>query len=107
MNRTSFYAWQTAEPTIFEEQETQLGPLIRVVFKRHRRRYGARRIAEELKEMGHPCDRRKVSNVMKTLHLKAIQPKSFVPKTTDSRHRLGYSPNLLLDADAPRMINQV
>ena len=44
---------------------------------------------------------------MKTLHLKAIQPKSFVPKTTQSRHRLGYSPNLLLDADAPTAINQV
>ena len=44
---------------------------------------------------------------MKMLELKAIQPKSFVPKTTDSRHRLGYSPNLLLDADAPTTINQV
>ena len=107
VNRTSFYAWQTAEPTIFEEQDAQLAPLIRVIFKRHRRRYGARRIAEDLKEIGHPCDRRKVSNVMKTLKLKAIQPKSFVPKTTDSRHRLGYSPNLLLDAAAPTTINQV
>jgi len=107
VNRTSFYAWQTAEPTIFEEQDAQLAPLIRVIFKRHRRRYGARRIAEDLKEMGLPCDRRKVSNVMKALKLKAIQPKSFVPKTTDSRHRLGYSPNLLLDADAPTTINQI
>ena len=107
VNRTSFYAWQAAEPTIFEEQDAQLAPLIRVIFKRHRRRYGARRIAEDLKEMGHHCDRRKVSNVMKTLRLKAIQPKSFVPKTTKSRHRLGYSPNLLLDADAPTTINQI
>ncbi|TWT34971.1 Integrase core domain protein [Thalassoglobus neptunius] len=44
---------------------------------------------------------------MKTLHLKAIQPKSFVPKTTDSRHRLGYSPNLLLDTDEPTRLNQI
>ena len=44
---------------------------------------------------------------MKTLNLKAIQPKSFIPKTTDSRHRLGYSPNLLLDAQAPATINQI
>ncbi len=54
--------------------------------------------------MGHPCDRRKV---LETLKIKAIQPKSFVPETTDSQHRLGYSPNLLLDADAPTTINQV
>lgn len=38
---------------------------------------------------------------MKTQGLRAIQPKSFVPKTTASRHRLGYSPNLLLDAGDP------
>lgn len=38
---------------------------------------------------------------MKTLGLRAIQPKSFVPKTTASRHRLGFSPNLLLEADSP------
>lgn len=44
---------------------------------------------------------------MKTLHLKAIQPKSFVPKTTDSRQRLGYSPNLLLKADSPTGLNQI
>jgi putative transposase len=31
---------------------------------------------------------------MKEQSLRAIQPKSFVPKTTDSKHRLGYSPNL-------------
>jgi len=84
-----------------------LAPLVRVIFKRHLRRYGARRITEELKEMGHSCDRRKVSKVMKTLKSKAIQPKSFVPKTTDSRHRLGYSPNLLLDAEAPISIDRV
>lgn len=44
---------------------------------------------------------------MKTLRLKAIQPKSYVPKTTDSRHRLGYSPNLLLEADVPTRLNQI
>lgn len=107
VNRTSFYAWQTTESTLVDKKDQLLAPLVRVLFKRHRRRYGARRIAEDLKEMGHPCDRRQVSNIMKTLQLKAIQPKSFVPKTTDSRHRLGYSPNLLLDAAAPTTINQV
>lgn len=43
VNRTSFYACQAAEPTNFEEQDAQLAPLIRIIFKRHRRRYGARR----------------------------------------------------------------
>jgi transposase InsO family protein len=44
---------------------------------------------------------------MKTQGLMAIQPKSFKPRTTESRHRLGYSPNLLLDSQEVTDINQV
>ena len=102
MNRTAFYTWKNAPQTVFEEQDDELAPLIRVIFKKHRRRYGTRRIIKDLKELGHVCSRRKAASIMKTLHLKAIQPKSFVPKTTDSRHRLGYSSNLLLEVDSPR-----
>lgn len=107
INRTAFYSWKTSDPTLSEQHDDELAPIVSVIFRRHKRRYGARRIAAELKSMGHECDRRRVSRVMKTLNLKAIQPRSFVPKTTDSRHRLGYSPNLLLDAPAPTDINQL
>jgi putative transposase len=37
----------------------------------------------------------------------AIQPRSFKPRTTDSRHTLGYSPNLLIDAPAPDRLNRL
>ena len=67
------------------------------IFWTHRRRYGARRIASELADRGIVACRRTVAEAMKTQGLKSIQPKSFQPKTTESRHRLGYSPNLLLD----------
>jgi len=40
------------------------------------------------------------------MELAAIQPKSFKPRTTDSRHTLGSSPNLLLDAPPPKTINR-
>jgi putative transposase len=107
VNRTSFHAWRVADSTVSQEQDEQLTPLIRMLFKKHRRRYGARRIASELREREHVCSPKKVSKVLKTQGLRAIQPKSFVPKTTDSRHRLGYSPNLLLDSKEPTGINQV
>lgn len=107
VNRTSFHAWRVADPTVSQEQEEQLTPLIRMLFKKHRRRYGARRIASELREREQVCSPKKVSKVLKTQGLRAIQPKSFVPKTTDSRHRLGYLPNLLLDSKEPTGINQV
>jgi transposase InsO family protein len=44
---------------------------------------------------------------MKSQELRAIQPKSFKPKTTESRHRLGYSPNLLLEKFSLQSINQL
>ncbi len=44
---------------------------------------------------------------MKNQGLRAIPPKSFKPKTTESRHRLGYNPNLLLDDFQLTRINQL
>jgi len=83
-------------------QETaSLTESIRAIFWRHKRRYGARRIAEELADAGIVCSPKRVAKVLKTQGLHAIQPRSFVPKTTASRHTLGYSPNLLLDAEDP------
>lgn len=81
--------------------------LIRVLFWKHRRCYGARRIASELRDLGHPCGSRRVSRIMKQQMLRAIQPKSFVPKTTDSKHGLGYSPNLLLEAPEPTKLDEL
>jgi putative transposase len=57
------------------------------LFWKHRRRYGARRIAADLADLGEACSPRVVGRIMKNQSLRAIQPKSFVPKTTDSRHR--------------------
>jgi len=81
--------------------------MVRMIFDKHRRRYGARRIAKELHDRGHPCGRHRVAKLLKTQGLRAIQPKSFKPRTTESRHRLGYSPNLLLESDEPTGINQL
>jgi transposase InsO family protein len=41
------------------------------------------------------------------VQMQAIAPKSFKPKTTDSDHGLGYSPNLLLRSPPPDDVNRV
>ena len=105
--RSAYYAWCQREPSPREQREAMLTPLIRAVFWQHRRRYGARRIAAVLADMGEECSPRCVAKILKTQGLRALQPKSFVPKTTDSRHTLGYSPNLILDAPDPCRINQL
>lgn len=104
---SAYYAWRkgTASPRALRDEA--LTPVVRAVFWKHRRRYGARRIAAELADRGETCSPRRVAKLLKSQGLRAIQPKSFVPQTTASRHRLGYSPNLLLEASDPTGINQL
>lgn len=81
--------------------KVELGAAVEEVFWRHSRRYGSRRIAAELQAEGHRSGRHKVRRLMREQGLKAIQPKSFVPRTTESGHCLGYSPHLLLEQRLP------
>ena len=104
---SAYYAWQRADPTERAARDAELLPLVRAIFWKHRRRYGARRIAAELADLGHAVGERKVAELLKTAGLRAIQPKSFKPRTTESRHRLGYNPNLLLDLPPLVRVNQL
>lgn len=85
----------------------ELESLIFEIFWHHKRRYGARRILEELKDLGHHIGRQRVRSVMLKFNLEAIQPKSFVPRTTQSDPRQRRSPNLLLDRPLPTQPNDV
>jgi len=105
--RSAYYAWCQERPAARRLQDNRLRPIVRDIFWEHRRRYGARRIAVELAARGHACSRRRVGRLMREMGLAAIGPRSFKPRTTDSRHTLGYSPNLLIDATPPHALNQV
>lgn len=81
---------------------------IRRIFHFHKRRYGWRRIQAELGDQGLEVGRHQIRNRMLEQDLVAIQPKSFVPKTTQSHPHLRRSPNLLLEAEnLPSASNQV
>jgi putative transposase len=86
----------SAEPHLSQEAEA-----VREVFFRHSRRYGSRRIHEEMKAEGNSIGRHKVRRLMHEQQLRAIQPKRYVPKTPDSGHNLGYSENLLTGMKLP------
>ncbi len=104
---SAYYAWRQHELGPRRREDNRLMPTIRSVFWEHRRRYGARRIAVELAARNEPCGRRRVGRLMAQMGLVAIRPWSFKPRTTDSRHTLGYRPNLLIDAPPPDGINQL
>jgi len=107
VHRSGYYAWQRGSQSRRAQQDAELKPLIREIFWEHRRRYGARRIAQELLSRGKCCGVERVGRLLREMDLQAIQPKSYRPRTTDSRHRLGYSPNLLLESPPPVGINQI
>lgn len=107
VSRAAYYQWRSAAESPRARADRELAPLVRQVFQQHRRRYGARRIAAELQSQGYSCSRTKVRKILDQMQLVAIQPKSFKPRTTESRHRLGYSPNLLLEGVEVTACNQV
>jgi putative transposase len=107
VSRAGYYAWQSEKQTARQRRDRQLMRLVADIFWKHRRRYGARRIAVELAAQGERCGVQHVAKLLKNQGLRAIQPQSYRPRTTDSRHSLGYSPNLLLKAPPPDRINQV
>ena len=90
VSRSGYYAWRGRR-----SPADAATPLVTQVFWRHSRRYGVRRIAAELQATGHPYGRRRVRRIMQAEGLRAIQPQSFVPRTTDSRHGGRMSPNLV------------
>jgi putative transposase len=53
--------------------------------RENRRRYGTRRIKAAMQKAGVKVGRFQIGRLMKEQNLKAIQPKSFKPRTTDSR----------------------
>jgi len=102
--RSSFY--HAAAPTARQVADAGLGDLIETVFRRHRRRYGYRRIAAELADRGFPCAPARIRRLMAQRGLQAIAPKTFVPKTSDGRADKP-SPNLLASQPLPKVPDRV
>ena len=100
VSRSAYYRWRSGVLGARRLEDIDLSAIIRSIFWEHRRSYGARRIDKELAARKLPGSRRRVARLMEEIWLVAIQPRSFKPRTTDSRHTLGYSPNLIAD-DAP------
>jgi len=102
--RSSFYHAST--PTATQVADAIMGDLIVTVFRRHRRRYGYRRLSEELSDRGVTCAPARIRRLMAQRGLHAIQPKKFVPKTSDGRADKP-SPNLLSGEPLPTALDCV
>jgi transposase InsO family protein len=102
--RSSYY--HAATPTESQRSDAQMSQTIGIIFHHHRRRYGYRRIWKQLAADGITCAPDRVRRLMQERCLIAIQPKTYVPQTSDGRADLP-SPNLLLDQPLPAQPNEV
>ena len=99
-----YYAWcQRVEITAEPAWETAMVD----VFDDHQRRYGTRRLQVELRELGHRVGRQALRTALRRHGRKALQPKAFTPRTTDSTHGKRCAPNLLLYQPRPTQANRL
>ena len=102
--RSSYY--HAATPTGSQRSEAELSRAIASIFHHHRRRYGHRRIWKQPAADGIVCAPDRVRRLMRQQGLRALQPKTYTPQTSDGRADLP-SPNLLLDKPLPERPNEV
>ncbi|RYF88848.1 MAG: IS3 family transposase [Chitinophagaceae bacterium] len=105
VGRSAYYQYLAPQEPKLSDQQVE--EQITAVFRAHKRRYGVRRICAELKERQVRVGEYKCRRIMKQHGLRAIQPRSFVPRTTQSRHPYPISPNLLQDRPAPLRPDEV
>ena len=104
LSRSSYY--QASKPTRTAMEDEQIGDQIEKIFRKHLRRYGYRRIHDDLKDLELKCGPARVRRLMKQRGLHAIQPKNYIPRTSDGRADQPSS-NLLLNREDPSRINEV
>lgn len=107
VSKSGYYDWLSGHSHQISAAQAHKRQQIISTFEHHRSRYGTRRIVAALAEQGLQLSRSQVREVLKQEGMKAIQPRSFVPRTTDRRHSYPISPNLLLERPGPQRINEV
>ena len=93
---SGYYVWRKRLTRLPCLKRKKLADLVKVCYLENRRRYGTRRIKAALLQSGVKVGRFLIRRLMREQNLKAIQPKSFKPKTTDSKGTLA-APNLLAE----------
>jgi transposase InsO family protein len=91
VSRAGFYRFLQQRHPAEEDMETRAA--IQQIVVEHRRRYGYRRVAAELRRRGMVVNRKRVARLMQEDNLLAVQPKAFVA-TTDSGHQFEVYLNL-------------
>jgi transposase InsO family protein len=94
VSKTGYYDWRQRTPGPRALSNQHLDCHIQAVFTRHKARYGAPRITDEINGEGISCSKNRVARRLQVLELKACQARKF-KVTTDSEHDKPVAANLL------------
>ena len=92
VSRAGFYRSFKEQMPLEEDMEVRSA--IQEVALEHRRRYGYRRVAAELRRRGMVVNHKRVARIMRQDGLLGVQPRAFVA-TTEADHPLEVYLNLL------------
>ena len=106
VKRSGYQAWAKAGPSAQQRADAALLPKIRASFTRHKGRYGAPRIREELAGAGARHSGKRIARLMQGAGLRGLCSRRYVPRTTQSDHDQPIAPNLLAQRPAPTGPNQ-
>jgi putative transposase len=88
VKRGGYYAYRNRGVSKRTRADEALTVKIRAIFKAHRGRYGADRIADELRDHGVRCSARRVARLMRTQQMKARARKLFKVTTKIDESKL-------------------
>jgi transposase InsO family protein len=94
VSRSGYYDWANSEPSPRHRANELLATEIRAIHRRSRERYGSPRVHAELRAEGRRVGKNRIARVMREAGVRARVRRRF-RATTDSRHKLPTSPNLL------------
>ena len=74
--RSGFYKWLNCETSKRKEREEKYTKLVLDTYEEYKAAYGARRIAEELNDLGYKCSENYIAKIMKDNEIKALNGKA-------------------------------
>ncbi|WP_425460531.1 IS3 family transposase [Leptospira ilyithenensis] len=94
--KSGYFSWRKRIPSKTAIENIRILKESQTIHKESMNVYGSPSIFNKLKAQGMVIGKNRVARIMRKNGIRSIIMKKFkAPKTTDSKHNFGYSPNLL------------
>jgi putative transposase len=106
LSRSAYYRWQQHEPSLREQRNQQLLPLVQEIHHESRHTYGSPRVWNALNERGIRCGRKRIARLMHVHGIRAKMKRPF-KRTTCMRQGQEIPPDLVQRNFTSKYPNQI